>query len=331
MEPKLWRNAAVTANVPSNNPNNNLPVLIAGPTGVGKTEFAVALAERVGGEIVCADALQIYGGFRLLTARPDEAAMRSIPHHLFGFLALAERWDVARHVELSHQICREIVARGRRPILVGGTGLYFQAFLFGLDHVPPADPTLRIQLEKLTLTELQAELNRLDPKALDSIDAANPRRVQRALEIVSLSGRPLAEFRAAWQIPARPAHGFLLSRPRPELLVRQHRNIEHMLAHGALHEVAAASQGEVSPTAAQAIGYRELLEVVRGNLPLSAAREKIVIATRQYAKRQTTWFRHRPQFQEIPLAGVEIGPSLDQVISLAQVSGKVLRFRRSQQ
>lgn len=287
----------MSANVPSNSPNNKLPVLIAGPTGVGKTDFAVALAQRVGGEIVCADAFQIYSGFRLLTARPSLEEQAGVPHHLFGFVPPSEPWDVARYLECLLRICGEIVERGRVPILVGGTGLYFQAFLYGLDPVPPSDPSLRERLERLELPEALEALARLDPGAPALLDVKNPRRVVRALEIVTLSGRPLCDFRSAWSRPPRPCRAMRLERDRAELHARQAENIRRMLSGGVLDEVDEVRRSGVGDTAARALGYEEFCAVLDRRLELPEAVRRLEAATRQYARRQMTWFRRHSIFE----------------------------------
>lgn len=271
--------------------------MIAGPTGVGKTDFAVALAQRVGGEIVCADAFQIYSGFRLLTARPSVEEQAGVPHHLFGFVPPSEPWDVARQLECVLRICGEIEARGRVPILVGGTGLYFQAFLYGLDPVPPSDPALRERLDRLELPEALETLARHDPGAAALIDVKNPRRVVRALEIVMLSGRPLCDFRSAWSSPPRPCRAMRLERDRAELHARQAENIRRMLSGGVLDEVDEVRRSGVGDTATRALGYEEFCAVLDRRLELPEAVRRLEAATRQYARRQMTWFRRHSIFE----------------------------------
>jgi tRNA dimethylallyltransferase len=286
----------VSERKPNPSPSNNQPVLIAGPTGVGKTEFAVALAQRVGGELVCADAFQIYRGFRLLTARPtieEEALAR---HHLFGFVSPGETWDVVRQLECMEAVCGEIQQRGKTPILVGGTGLYFQAFLYGFDPTPPADLKLRAELTALPLGELVARLERLDPQAAGQIDLGNPRRVIRAIEIVTLSGRPLAAARSRWKTNPRSCEAVYLTRDREQLHRRQARNIRRMIEAGVLEEVARVRADGVGETAAKALGYREFCAVLDGRMSLGEAEEKLVVLTRQYARRQETWFRQAAVF-----------------------------------
>ncbi|HVV71470.1 MAG TPA: tRNA (adenosine(37)-N6)-dimethylallyltransferase MiaA, partial [Verrucomicrobiae bacterium] len=173
-------------------------LLLAGPTAVGKTEIALRLADRLNGEIVSVDSMQIYRGLDIGTAKPSHAERALVPHHLIDILELQEGFDANRFVQLATAVIAEIRSRARLPILCGGTGLYFKAFLEGLGHSPPGDPALRKQLEQIPLAELLAELKEKDPASFDRIDRQNPRRVIRAVEVIRLTGRPFSEQRARW-------------------------------------------------------------------------------------------------------------------------------------
>ncbi len=284
---------------------------MTGPTGVGKSVFAVELAHRLDGEIVGADAYQVYAGLRILTAQPDLAG--KVPHHLIGFLPPTESFDAAAFFALATEKIAEIRGRGRRPIVVGGTGLYLKALTHGLDAPAPGDPAFREEIQDLPLEELVRRLDEADPEARLVVDLQNPRRVQRALEIVHATGRPLAESRRAWNTPGNPDFcGLLLTRERPELDDRIAINVDRMFAEGVVHEV--GSLGTVGPTAERAIGFREIRAMLDGRLTESACREAILLATRQYAKRQLTWFRNQFNFTTIDLTGQS---SPNEALSLA--------------
>ena len=267
---------------------------------MGKSALAVALAERLGAEIVGADAFQVYAGLDRLTAKPTAAERARVPHHLVGVVPPEESFSVARYLELARPCLADLARRGRTALVVGGTGLYVRALTEGLSALPPARPELRGELEKMDLPALVARLRARDPAAAGTVDLANPRRVLRALEIVEATGRPLAAHRTAWTTrreprPDEPPRGVLVNCPRPELHARIARRTAALFAHDAVvAEVRAFPPERVGPTLGQALGLRELRAVVRGELPVAAARERLEVGTRQYAKRQLTWFRRDP-------------------------------------
>ena len=274
---------------------------LAGPTAVGKTEAALAVAEACNGEIVGADAFQVYRGLDLLTAKPLPEDLARVPHHLIGTVPLAEDFNVARYLEATRAAIAEIRSRGKLPIVAGGTGLYFRALTRGLSDIPPADEALRRELESVPLPELLARLQTLDPEAAAVIDAKNPRRVLRAVEVCLLSGKPFSSFRQEWQ--REPFfHGVLLERSREELYGRIDRRTLMMFDEGVVEEVRTAlAAGEVSATAQQVIGWREITALLRGESSQAQAIAAIQQATRQYAKRQLTWFRREPFFIPVSL------------------------------
>jgi tRNA dimethylallyltransferase len=209
----------------------------------------------------------------------------------------------------------EIQARGRTPLLVGGSGMYLKALTHGLDDAPPADPVLRAELSALSADELRQRLDAVDPTARRLIDFQNSRRVQRALEIVLQTGRSTAESRRAWASRDTPGYrGLLLVRDRAELDARIAANVDAMFARGVVAEVAALSSPPspisdlppptlLGPTASQAIGLREIQALLRGEITEATCRDAIVLATRRYAKRQLTWFRNQFNFSVIDLTG----------------------------
>lgn len=274
--------------------------IIAGPTAVGKSELAVAVAEQCGGEIIGADAFQIYEGLDVLTAKPGADLRARVPHHLVGEIPLTQRFDVAQFATLAQQRIAEVRARGRLPILCGGTGLYVRALTHGLAELPGADATLRAELDARPLAELQRELARRDPTAAAQIDLQNPRRVIRALEVCMLTGRPFSSFREQWQTPPDGVRGVLLVRDRDELRQRIAQRTEAMFAAGVEDEVCAT--GEIGPTAEQAIGLREIRALLAGEITRAACIDAITLATRRYAKRQLTWFRREPALTIVNLS-----------------------------
>ena len=275
---------------------------MTGPTGVGKSSLAVALAERLDGEILGADAFQIYAGLPVLTAQPTPEQLAAVPHHLFGFLDLRENFNAARFVQVAREQMAEIVSRGKLPILVGGTGLYLKALTHGLAEMPPVDPTQRERISSLTLEAATEELAKADPEALKQIDLKNPVRIRRALEIVLQTQRPLAESRGAWSRESSEFRGLVLTREREDLRARIEANVTQMLAGGAIEEVrSAARAGE---GARRAIGFREIEKFLAGKTSLDACREAIATATKRYAKRQLTWCRTQFSFPSLDLTAL---------------------------
>ena len=270
---------------------------MTGPTGVGKSAFAVALAEKIQGEIIGADAFQIYSGLPILTAQPGPDFLARAPHHLIGILGLEETCDAARYASMASQAIRDIHFRGRIPILAGGSGLYLKALTHGLAKLPAVDPALRKSLSEMELPEALARLREADVHAPDQIDKKNPARVRRALEIVLSTGQPLASSRTTWKSAGNDFRGILLE--RSDLRERIAANVDALFDAGVIEEVRRA--GNVGPGASRAIGFREIQELVAGRMTHHECRDRIVISTRRYAKRQLTWCRHQFTFPTINL------------------------------
>ena len=268
------------------------PILIAGPTASGKSALAMELAARDGRLIVNADALQVYRAWRLLSARPSDADEAQLPHALYGHIGNDEDYSVG------HWLRQLTPLLGQKLVIVGGTGLYFTALTCGLADIPPTPPELRLQADAyLREVGLAAMLAELDPATRARIDCANPVRVQRAWEVARATGRGLAD----WQDQTGPA---LLPLDRAEALVirpevswlnaRIDQRFEAMIAEGALAEATAQLAGwQPQRPYARAIGAPELIAHLRGELTLDQAIAAAKIASRQYAKRQRTWFRAR--------------------------------------
>jgi tRNA dimethylallyltransferase len=265
--------------------------VLAGPTAVGKSEFAVEIAERLGTEIIGADAFQIYQGFEILSGKPSAVLQSRVKHHLIGVLPVMENCDAARYTELASKKIQELNQQEVVPLLVGGSGFYIEALLNPLPELPGGDSDLRDQLANESLSSLLSELKERDPAALEKIDQHNRRRVERAIEVIRLTGKPFSAFRrsnpASGQIP-----GLVLTRPRTELHRRINERVQRMLENGAVQEVASAN--ELSSTAAQMIGIPEIRQFLRQEISLDECTQAMQTATRQYAKRQMTWFKKQP-------------------------------------
>lgn len=274
-------------------------VYLVGPTASGKSAVALALAAQIDGEIVNADAFQLYRGLDIITAKPSPFERSLVPHHLFDVLDPTATCDAQRYRDLALPVLQQIVARGRIPIVVGGSGLYLKALTHGLDPLPPGEPALRAELAQLSLEEKVARLLALDPAAADSVPLQNPRYVERALEICLLTGQPQSTLRTAAQRPPPLIKGSVLVWDRPLLHQRIDQRVHQMIAAGAIAEIAA--QSALSTTSAKAIGVREIQAHLQGDVPLSETITLIQQATRQYAKRQITWFRREPCFLPHPL------------------------------
>ncbi|MCE9609947.1 MAG: tRNA (adenosine(37)-N6)-dimethylallyltransferase MiaA [Chthoniobacter sp.] len=288
--------------------------IIAGPTAVGKSAVAAAVAERCGGEIVGADAFQIYRELPVLTAQPSAEMRSRIPHHLVGEVAVAESFDVARYLRAATERIAEIHARGRMPIVTGGTGLYLRALTRGLADLPGADVRLRADLASQSPAELQRRLAELDPAGAAQIDLQNPRRVIRALEVCLLTGRPFSSFRAEWAGTPSGSRGVVLTLDRAALHARIAARTAAMFADSVVEEVRAAT--DAGPTASQTLGFHEIRAHLAGQMNRADCIAAIQLATRRYAKRQMTWFR-----RETELAMVDIGSdSPDQLA--ARIAGQ---------
>jgi len=273
------------------------PILIAGQTAIGKSDVALALAEQIGGEIISVDSMQVYRGLDIGTAKPSRAERERVPHHLIDVVGLEETFDAARFADLAGKAEAEIRAREKVPILCGGTGLYFKAFLEGLGEAPAADPGLRAALEQVPMEDLLRELEERDPLTFQRIDRKNPRRVVRAVEVIRLTGRPFSEQRSVWGSgeSGSPCTAFGLRRSASDLRTRIDVRVDAMFRNGLVEETRTLLKRglETNRTAMQALGYRQVVEHLRGQRSLEETIELVKIRTRQFAKRQMTWFRRQ--------------------------------------
>jgi tRNA dimethylallyltransferase len=280
-------------------------LLLAGPTAVGKSEVALILAERLDAEIASVDSMQVYRGMDIGTAKPDPAERVRVHHHLIDVAELTVEFSVAQFVQLASGALADIQERGRCVILCGGTGLYFKALLEGMGTTPPPDAALRKKLEAMPLPELLLELERADPATYAVMDRKNPRRVIRAVEIIRLSGKPVSSQIAAW---SREKPGLIvLSRSPEDMRARIEQRVDEMFRRGLVAETERLLQHGLdgNKTARQALGYRQVIEHLRGQRSLEETIEQVKTRTRQFAKRQMTWFRNQFNPRWIHIAAME--------------------------
>ncbi|WAH62700.1 tRNA (adenosine(37)-N6)-dimethylallyltransferase MiaA [Xanthomonas hortorum] len=283
-----------------------LAIALMGPTASGKTALALEAAQRWNGEIVSVDSALVYRGLEIGAAKPDTAMRAAVPHHL---LDLRDPWQIYSAAEFASDARRaidQIVARGKLPILAGGTGLYFRALLEGLSQLPEADPQVRLTIaaeaEQLGWAALHAQLAQVDPVAAARIHITDPQRIQRALEVYRISGRPISYWQAlppGPRLPVRVLKVVLAPRERAVLHARIEQRLDAMLAQDFLAEVERlralpqlrAVAAPLDLPAIRAVGYRQAWEYLDGAGSLAQFREKAIHATRQLAKRQLTWLR----------------------------------------
>ena len=285
---------------------------LTGATAVGKTAVAVQLARRLNAEIIALDSMTLYRGLDVGTAKPSLEDRHGIPHHLLDILEPWQNADLALYRNHALHAVLDIEARGKLPLFVGGTPLYLKALLRGLFEGPAANANLRAELEaeaqRLGRQALHARLAALDPTSAARLQPQDLRRVVRALEVVTLTGRPLSTLQIEHNHPAPPdVHVFALDRPRPILHNRINLRVHDMIKAGLVDEVQRLldhPQG-LGHVPAQAVGYREVADLLAGNLSLAAAVDRIQARTRQFAKRQSTWFRSLDEVQILPVTNDE--------------------------
>ena len=273
--------------------------LIAGPTASGKSALAVALAKAAGGVVINADASQVYADLSILSARPTAEEMGDVPHRLFGHIDGAEACTAPRWAAEAKAEIAAAHAAGRLPVLVGGTGLYIRTLLDGIAPVPEIDPVVRTQVRAMKVADAHAALEREDPEAAARLAPADTTRVARALEVVRSTGRPLKHWQAhkAGGIGERiTLSPMILLPPRDWLIERCDRRFGLMMNRGAVDEVAALLARGLDPMlpVMRAIGVPEIVALLKGNSDRDSCLEKGRLATRQYAKRQYTWFSNQP-------------------------------------
>jgi len=270
-------------------------IVILGPTASGKSALALALARKIGAEILSVDSMQVYRGMDIGTAKPSRDERSQVPHHLIDVVNPDEEFTVARCVGLADQLIADAKARGIPLIATGGTPLYYKALFEGMFEGPGADASVRLRLRELGNDRLHKRLTEVDSVAASKIHVNDMKRLVRALEIFELTGRPISSLQLEWngESARLPARWFGLMWDREELNPRINARVKQMLADGWLDETRAllAKYGALSKTAAEATGYRQLMECIGGKIALDDAIEQIKIATRQLARRQMKWLR----------------------------------------
>jgi tRNA dimethylallyltransferase len=287
-------------------------IYLTGPTASGKTAAGVALARLLGDvEIIALDSMTLYRGLDIGTAKPTEAERGGVPHHLIDVLDPWENSSVADYLGRAREAIGAIESRGRRAVFVGGTPMYLKAALRGLFEGPPADPAIRRELEERAASEGDAALHRelagVDPVASTRIHANDRRRIVRALEVHRLTGTPLSTLQREHDRAAEGVTVLMLDPPRPTLRHRIDRRVAAMVEAGLVAEVAGLVAGPrgLSATARQAVGYAEVIEHLDGRLDLAATVDRIQARTRQFAKRQMTWFRGLEEVEPVAVAADE--------------------------
>lgn len=291
---------------------------LTGPTAAGKTDVACELAERISAEILSLDSMAVYQGMEIGTAKPSAAIRQRLPHHLIDLVPPTEDYSLSEYIDAAHQAIAAVRSRGKEPLFVGGTPLYLKALLRGVYQGPPADWEFRAQIEtelqNVGLEALHERLAVIDPLAAAKLHPRDKRRIVRALEVFRLTGKPLSHQQTQFDEsrPASAAKVFVLHWPREELHRRIENRVSQMFAAGLIDEVRAlvGQYGGLGRTASQAVGYREVLELLSNEQQtgqpaspsaIRACLEHVQIHTRQFAKRQETWFRSLSECTFIPL------------------------------
>ncbi|HEV8129063.1 MAG TPA: tRNA (adenosine(37)-N6)-dimethylallyltransferase MiaA [Candidatus Eisenbacteria bacterium] len=292
-------------------PESRTRIVLLGPTAGGKSEIALHLAERIGGEIVGADSRQIYRGLEIGTAAPSDADRRRVAHHLASFLSPSDTYSAGRYARDARGAIADVESRGAAAVIVGGSGLYLRALLDGLFAGPERNEEVRAELTarlaERGLDHLREELGRVDPKALAKISPGDSVRVIRALEVHRLTGVPISELRRAQRNEGIAARRFGIRWTREALAHRIADRIEQQLRDGFLEQTRVLEEAglpEGSP-GLHTLGYRELLQHLRGRMTREEAVATIALRTRQLAKRQETWFRRVPDVRWFDLESPE--------------------------
>lgn len=282
---------------------------IVGPTGSGKSALGISIAEKIGGEIVNCDSVQVYRGFNIGSAKVTAPEMRGVPHHLIDILEWNEDCDASRYAKMAQAAIADISGRGKIPIIVGGTGLYLRALWgYDWDDQISSDPKVRSNLARLETAEAFDDLKNLDPRRAAQIHCNDRFRILRALEIIQVTGKPASEQLQGSKPQSPPLFSIFLNPDRAELHQILENRVEMMLKRGLVDEVKNLLASGVLSTAKAmtSIGYKQVIQFLEGGNSFAELKERILIATRQYAKRQCTWFRGMDWTMEIREFGREL-------------------------
>jgi len=309
---------------------SELPALdcwfLTGVTATGKSRIALALAERLGAEIISLDSMAIYRGMDIGTAKPTAEQQAAVPHHLIDIVEPSEDYSVAQYVDAAHAKIAEIRSRGREVLFVGGTPLYLKALLRGLFEGPPANWELRQEIEREVAEvgneALHARLEQIDPVAASAIHVRDTRRLIRALEVFRATGLPISHQQMEFDDSRRAeeCRVFVLRRPKEEQNARINERVEEMVERGLIEEVErlTANGRQLGRTASQAVGYREVIEFLAGERDRASMLERTKTRTRQFAKRQGVWFRSLSEGRFVDIQGqVDAASLAEQIAALA--------------
>ncbi len=296
-------------------------LVLAGPTGVGKTALGLAIGQRIGVEIISADSRQIFRGLDIGTAKPSVEEQESLPHHFIDELELTDSWSAGKFAVEANRRIAEILTRGTQPLVVGGSTLYLEALLHGLAQIPDGDCQIRAELnERASTTEgaaaLYDELQRVDYIGAALLDATKTQRLVRALEVYYTSGEPWSSFFENVKPPPYQYRVVVLTRPREELHARIESRVDDMLQSGLLEEarklIDAGNQLDSNPL--RTIGYQEPFAHLSGEIDFDEMVRLLKRNTRRYAKRQLTWFRRRPEYEWLDLSEFDSVPDVVEAI-----------------
>lgn len=284
---------------------------LTGATAVGKTTVALELAARLGAEILSLDSMAVYRGMDIGTAKPSAEQQARVPHHLIDLVDPQEEFSVAQYIERAEAVVTEVRGRGREVLFVGGTPMYLKCLLRGLFEGPPANWELRQEIEaelaEVGSAALHQRLTQVDPVAASNIHANDTRRIVRALEVYRATGEPISHQQMEFEDgrPAEECRVFVLQRERSEQHERINDRVEAMIAEGLIEETQGlvADGRQLGRTASQAVGYREILSHLAGEIELAEAIEQIKTRTRRFAKQQGTWFRGLSECRFVELSG----------------------------
>jgi tRNA dimethylallyltransferase len=275
-------------------------VLITGPTASGKSAVALDVAAAIGGAIVNTDSMQVYRQLRILTARPDDAEMARVPHHLFGHVGVEERYSAGRYGREAAETLADLRARGRIPLFVGGTGLYFSVLTEGIAEIPPVPAAVAAaasaKLNEMGNAAFHAMVMACDPQTGARLAPGDSQRLLRAYSVFQATGRPLSDWQKGGAAPVLAGlklARFVLNPPRPTLHARIAARFAAMLAQGVVEEVRALPRPDPALPAARILGLAAIRDFADGRIGREAMEETVVTATRQYAKRQVTWYRKK--------------------------------------